>query len=121
MRVKLLKGQSLPPGYGIAYYDYTRDEAVALPLGLHWLAGFWALWLWPRLAGPLFQAARDAEVHLTGYRLGYEAGYQQGYEVGQAEAFAEIENQIEREFSHTKGVHHESFYLYSQQDQPGPG
>lgn len=68
-------GGTLPKGYRIAYWDVTRNWAVAYPIGLHLIVrGFHAAHMWtfrwrPNKWDRLLRTHRE-----QGYSVGYGAG-----------------------------------------------
>lgn len=62
-------GYIIPRGYGIAWVNFVRDEAIAMPIPLNFICGA-VRWAWYWLKAPRFATrnARDA------YRQGVDQG-----------------------------------------------
>jgi hypothetical protein len=72
MKLKKLveHGDEMPPWYGVAWYEFSRDAAVCLPVPLNLVAGLLrSLWAFLRFGyRPTRLNARDA--FMQGYWLG---------------------------------------------------
>lgn len=79
---RICEGEEYPRGYGFAYRDWMRNQAICYPVGLNWLAG--ALHeAWNRLRhGPFHNADRfDHQLIMANI-----AGQARGIEIGEERA-----------------------------------
>jgi hypothetical protein len=83
-------GESLPPGYGIAWHDYERDTVVCMPVPVAAVVGAVRFaWRWlkfPPWRRGVYRDQCEARVAVA-YRIG-EALYSSGYAAGVAAADA---------------------------------
>lgn len=107
---RIPEGGMWPRGYGYAYREWDRNEAVCYPLGLNWLVG-WVRMAWIALAhGPRNEpSATDMQLlqanlvgQSTGIAIGEERGRIKGFtegrefgrQLGWNAAFAQLEKDI---------------------------
>jgi hypothetical protein len=88
-KMRLVEGQRIPRGFGIAWWRPETAEAFCLPIPFNWIAG-WARRAWMFLmCGPKNkQDARIAEAYRRGIMHGREDGEKIGYRSGFAEGKA---------------------------------
>lgn len=71
------EGCEYPTGYGFAYRDWMRNQAVCYPVGLNWLAGV-IHEAWIRLShGPFHNADRFDHQLIMAHVAGHTAGTEQ--------------------------------------------
>ena len=64
----------LPRGYGIAWFNFDSMTAVALPVGLHWIAGFTRRWWQEFRLG--YRGISPTEFDKKTRKVAYVAGWQ---------------------------------------------
>lgn len=74
--LKTQQGQEAPRGYGLAYVDYARGEAILYPMPLNFLVMV-ARFVWQYLKNPNIQDVFN-QGYEAGYSLGFDSGVQQG-------------------------------------------
>lgn len=92
MRGRIAECDTLPPGYGVAYWEWHRDSVVIMPIPFNLLMAAWRS-VWWRVRCPPGRSAvwRDTEVMGA-----YEAGVERGKTLGAWVRFSERER-IRRE------------------------
>lgn len=88
--LRIHEGQRLPWWAGIAWWNFARQTAVIMPLGLHWLAGLAHFcWLEFKLGyvGPALLDESEELGALIGRKLGYESGLAYGRHCGDRDGF----------------------------------
>lgn len=71
---EVMRGEMIPPWYGVAWISMGRDSAMCLPIGLNLLAAaVRGVWVWARHGHVVI--SRDArEAYMEGWRAGLEEG-----------------------------------------------
>jgi hypothetical protein len=73
LRRELTCGDTLPWWMGVAWVEPNRDVAVALPLGVHWVAGV------ARSSWNLARIAVVPDLFVQAYERGYKMGYEDAH------------------------------------------
>ena len=79
MRREVREDEWAPRGYAIAYYDLVRNQAIAYPLGLHWVVrGARSFYHWTMR----YRRTSLENLLIEFKRQGYDKGYRDGFVEG---------------------------------------
>ena len=74
LKKEVVEGASMPPGYGVAYYDWTMYRGVAYPVPLNLVVGAWVrFWHWVRMWHPTSVERKVQEAYARGRQAGWDA------------------------------------------------
>ena len=74
LKKEVVEGARLPPGYGVAYYDWTMYRCVAYPVPLNLVVAVAnRFWHWVTMWHPLAVERKVQEAYARGRQDGWEA------------------------------------------------